>query len=50
MFKQFLGLYYMKEFMNFREEAFFAKSYLATQIKIFKSKDILQSVLSNSAG
>ena len=50
MFKLFLGLHYMGELVNFRVEAFFAKDFLATLIKIYKSKDKLQSVLSNSIG
>ena len=45
VFKQYLFLHYMSELVHFLEEAFFIIDYLATQIKILKSKDIPQSVL-----
>ena len=48
MFKLFLGLCYLRVLVNFHKEVFFTKDCFAAWIKILKSKDMLQSVLSTS--
>ena len=44
----FVGLHCMSELVNFHKETFFAKDCLEAQVKILKSKNMLQSVSSNS--
>ena len=50
MFEMFLCLHHMNELVNFYEKENFAKDCFTAQIKILKSKDILQSLLNNLIG